>query len=153
MSDSASLQELLQPKKSKMTRIPFALQSAELDSASETSERLVNVYAEEAPPQARSKAFLKSIGGLEVQRTLGPGPVHAMNGDLPGRVYLVSGSSFYRITPDGIDLIGDVGIISTTVDGASYTGGLIRSGHVRRIGFRLCGRAAERYQTGGRASR
>lgn len=108
MSDalSALVKAQQQPK---MQPIPFATESAEGDSNSATLERLVNLYAEVAPPGARSKITLRSTPGLLTTNVFGTGPVLAMNSDLPGRLYVVSGTRLIRQTDTSVDDMGDVG--------------------------------------------
>jgi hypothetical protein len=104
MSDTlATLQTALAPKTG-MKRIPFPLESYEHPSLPLVAKRLVNLFAEKAPDDARTAAFLASTPGLVAWTTalggsgpIGTGPILAMNDDMPGRVYLVSGNQAFRL--------------------------------------------------------
>jgi hypothetical protein len=107
-----------------MRRIPFPLESYQHPSKPLSSKALLNMMAEQAPADARTQAALVSTPGLQVEQVIGTGPIYAMNDDLPGRVYVVSGTRFYRLRPgtDGytalVDDLGDIGTPSGTVGGA-----------------------------------
>jgi hypothetical protein len=99
-----------------MRRIPLPTESYQHQSKPLSSKRLLNFMAEQEPSDARSEVALVSTAGLEVSYTVGTGPVLAMNSDLPGIIYLVSGSHFFRMTfnetttpPVLIEDLGDVG--------------------------------------------
>jgi hypothetical protein len=98
-----------------MQRIPFPLESYQHPSLPLTAKRLVNLMAEQAPQDARTPAFLASTPGLVPYVVVGAGPIRAMNDDMPGTIYVVSGTQAYRITfPDNATptpfFIGDVGV-------------------------------------------
>ena len=91
--------------------IPLVTQSYDLNSRPASATRLVNLFAETLPEGSRAPFFLKSSPGTRVWRTFGVGPVYAM-ATIPGYLYVVSGSRFYRIPIDGsqaVDL-GDIGL-------------------------------------------
>lgn len=117
MSDSqiaAQLAALNKPAAPKMTRIPMARESAQLDSPAETAERLINLFIEQAPAQGRADVIIRSTPGLDAGQSFGIGPVHAMQ-SIPGRVYTVSGTRLYRQTGSNVvDDMGDVGSPSTS---------------------------------------
>jgi hypothetical protein len=97
-----------------MQRIPLPLESYQHPSLPLVAKRLVNMMVEQAPADARSETPLISTPALEFYATFGTGPIWAMNDDLPGRVYLVSGTHFFRLMfqLDGTvtsDDLGDVG--------------------------------------------
>lgn len=79
-----------------MQRIPFALESYQLPSLPLSAKRLMNYYAEAQPNDARTVASLMPAAGLTVDQMYGVGPILAMNADQPGRVYVASGTEFYR---------------------------------------------------------
>lgn len=104
-----------------MKRILIPLESYEYPSRPLSSKRLLNFYSEVEPSDARTAAALISTGGLSLIRTLGAGPIMAMNDDLSGRQYIVSGSHFYRLSygdsvgiPFQIDDLGDIGVPDPT---------------------------------------
>jgi hypothetical protein len=86
-----------QPAPSGMRRIPLPLESYALPSAPLSSKRLVNLYPEQEPADARSAAALIPTPGLGATASFGTGPILAINGDMPGFLYLVSGSHLWRI--------------------------------------------------------
>src|SRR4249920_2338035 len=97
MSDVlATLRSALAPKAG-MKRIPIPLESYEHPSLPFTAKRLLNLYSEAGQSDARSLALLMPSGGLETYKTLGDGPVRAINDDFPGYIYVVSGDHLYRI--------------------------------------------------------
>jgi hypothetical protein len=101
-----------------MQRIPWPTESYRHDSLPLSDKLLLNMLAEQQPADARTQAALVPTAGLSstFPFTLGGGPVRAINGDFPGFVYVVSGSTFYRITVASgtpvVDNLGDVGIPS-----------------------------------------
>lgn len=113
MSDalSALVKAQQQPK---TQPIPFATESAEGDSNSATLERLVNLYAEIAPPGARSKITLRSTPGLQITNSFGAGPILAMSADISGRVFVASGTRFSRLNATSVDDLGDIGSPTAT---------------------------------------
>jgi hypothetical protein len=84
------------------------------------SQLLLNLMAEQEPSGSRAEVALISTPGLEdTGWTFGAGPVLAINSDMPGSVYAVSGTHAYRLNhPVGgaetITDLGDVGSISVT---------------------------------------
>ena len=121
MSDAlSSLRSALGPK-SGMQRIPFPLESYEHPSLPLTAKKLLNLMAEQQPADARVAAALVSTPGLVAWDAaaggaglIGTGPILAMNDDMPGRIYVVSGTHFYRLSfPLGggvtVEDLGDIG--------------------------------------------
>ena len=103
-----------------MQRIPMTLDSYQHQSTQLSSRLLLNIFAEQQPPVARSPiALLPSPGlvALDVQGAgMGAGPVHVMNDANSGIIYLISGTHLYRVNVgvagfqpwSSVDL-GDVG--------------------------------------------
>jgi hypothetical protein len=117
MSDTvATLQGLLGPKPG-MHRIPFALDSYQHPSPPLSSKRLLNLFSEQEPADARTVAALISTPGLLTSFVCGVGPIRAMNSDLSGRVYIASGDHFYRWgrLVAGVPVLDDLGPIGTPV--------------------------------------
>jgi hypothetical protein len=103
------------PAPSGMQRIPFPLESYQHPSLPLTAKRLLNLMAEKAPDDARVAAALVPTPGLVPYIPIGTGPILAMNDDVPGAIYVVSGRRAYRLrfNSDGspaVDDLGDVGI-------------------------------------------
>ena len=104
-----------------MRRIPFPLESYAHPSLPLSAKRLINLMAEKQPDDARVAAALVSTPGLVPWDTthggpgaIGTGPIWAMNDDMPGRIYVVSGTHAYRLSfPLGggttVEDLGDVG--------------------------------------------
>jgi len=104
-----------------MKRIPFPLESYAHPSLPLSAKRLLNLMAEKQPDDARVAAALVSTPGLVAWDTtqggpgaIGTGPIWAMNDDMPGRIYVVSGTHAYRLSfPLGggttVEDLGDVG--------------------------------------------
>lgn len=90
------------PAPTGMQRIPLVTEHNPHPSMPLSLKQLVNMFAEKSPSDARSPVALLSTPGLDLQVHLGDdGPVHAMNGDLPGAIYVVVGGLFYRLNYDG----------------------------------------------------
>jgi len=98
--------------KTGMRRIPFPLESYEHPSPPLSTRRLVNLMAEQEPSDARTAAALVPTPGLSVYKTVGTGPVRAINSDLPGIVYFASGDHFYRMFYS-TGVVTDLGYIGT----------------------------------------
>jgi hypothetical protein len=120
MSDTlATLQKALAPQ-SGMKRIPLTLETYEHQSPALSSKKLLNMFAEQQPNDARVAAALLPTPGLESWLNVGTGPIWAINDDQPGAIYVVSGTHFYLVsvvggTPTATDL-GDIGTPSGGFD-------------------------------------
>lgn len=111
MSDAlTTLRTALAPTKG-MKRIPFPLESYQHPSKPLSAKRLMNVMAEAEPADARSPAVLISTPGLTyLGEGAGGGPVYAQNSDMPGVIYFVSGTHFFRWQSGGTFTdLGDIG--------------------------------------------
>ena len=104
-----------------MQRIPLPLESYQHASPPLQHKRLLNLYAEQEPADSRTAAALIATPGLIWEGvTYGTGPVHAMNTDYPGNIYVASGTHFYRATqPIGsttvaVEDLGEIGTPSGT---------------------------------------
>jgi len=122
MSDSlATLRQALAPKAG-MRRIPFPLESYQHPSVPLSAKRLLNVMAEEAPADARTHAALVPTPGLTPWLTVGTGPIRAINTDMPGVVYFISGTHLYGyrgvLPTDTAAVLWDMGDVGT----AAYVG-------------------------------
>jgi hypothetical protein len=115
-----ALRTALSPKVG-MRRIPFPLESYEHPSRPLSAKRLVNLMAEQQPADARTAAALVSTPTLQAWDSaaggagaIGTGPILAMNDEVPGVIYIVSGTKFYRMrfSPAGVptvEMLADVG--------------------------------------------
>lgn len=90
--------------------LPLAAQSYGLASKPAAGQRLLNMYAERMPEGSRSPFILKPTPGLVPFRSIGSGPIWAM-ASMPGFLYVVSGTEFFRFKSDGTGLVflGDIG--------------------------------------------
>lgn len=119
-TDLAALTTALAPKTG-MQRIPLPTASYQHDSPPLMFARLLNLYAEDQPDNARSKFALISTPGLRPFIQIGTGPIRAINGDSPGLYYLVSGTRFYRAKNVGtggplvVDDLGEIGTPSAAL--------------------------------------
>ena len=115
-----TLQKALAPKTG-MQRIPFPLESYEHPSLPLVSKRLINVMAEKQPADARTTDALVSTPGLIPYHAAGSGPILAMNDDVPGAIYIVSGTEAFRMSfdPDGNPTFEGIGNVGTPDAGTS----------------------------------
>ena len=98
MSDTLeALSTALKPEKG-MRRIPFPTEIYEHPSLPLSAKKLLNLMVEQAPKDARTETPLVSTPGLLGYVTVGAGPILAMNDEMPGAIYVVSGTKFYRVT-------------------------------------------------------
>ena len=121
MSDTlTALQTALSPKTG-MQRIPFPLESYEHPSLPLVAKRLVNLMAEKQPADARTTAALVSTPGLVPYTPIGTGPILAMNDDVPGAIYIVSGTEAFRMSfdPGGNPTFEGIGNVGTPDAGTS----------------------------------
>ena len=110
-----ALQQALTPATG-MQRIPLTTEHYPHPSLPLSLKQLVNLFVEKAPTDARSPVVLLSTPGLDTMYSVGTGPVLAMNGDLPGLIYVVSGARFYRMAFDstpGAPHVTDLGQIGS----------------------------------------
>jgi hypothetical protein len=98
-----------------MRRIPIPLESYEHANLPLSAKRVLNMYAEKQPDDARAPVALIPAPGLIELLNVGTGPIKVINSDLPGYNYVVSGSQFYRVkggvTPGTFvaTFLGDIG--------------------------------------------
>ena len=126
MSDTLdTLRQALSPKTG-MRPIPFPFESYEHPSLPLTAKRLINVMSEKLPADARVAAALVSSPSLQAwdpaaggSGPIGTGPILAMNDDMPGRIYIVSGNQAFRLYfPLGGGVVVDyLGIVGTADSG------------------------------------
>ena len=95
-----------------MQRIPFPTESYEHPSLPLSAKRLLNVYPEAAPQDARNRVALRTGPGVVYSHTIGAGPLLALNTDMVSSYYCVSGTQAFRQIVGLSTLIGDVGVAS-----------------------------------------
>lgn len=107
---------MLQGMPQGMQRIALPFETYEHASAPLVSKRLLNLFAEQQPQDARAPAALLSSPGLIPVMEVGAGPIRAINSDNPGAMYIASGDRFYRfgvIAGEPEDL-GPIGVPTAT---------------------------------------
>jgi len=89
-------------------RIPLAVNSYQARSKPLSAQRLVNLYPETSPPDAKSRVVLIGTPGLALFATVGTGPVRGLQ-RMNNVLYAVSGIEVYKIAADGTATkLGDV---------------------------------------------
>ena len=81
-------------------RIPFAVHSYQAASLPLSAQSLINLYPEQAPPDAKARLALYGTPGLKSFATAGQGPIRGMHA-FAGTLCAVSGGDFYTVASDG----------------------------------------------------
>lgn len=97
-----------------MPRVPFTLQSYTHESLPVSAQRVVNWYAEQQPPEAKSPAVLLPRPGLKDFSTIGTGPIRGTH-EMDEVLYAVSGSNLFKVDQSGTGT--DLGSIGTNATG------------------------------------
>lgn len=99
-----------------MARINLGIQTYEARSKALLAQRLVNMYAEQAPNEAKSQVALFPTPGLTVFSNIGSDPIYGMI-EVAGTLYVVSGNDLYSVDSTGTATnIGSMGVITDLVD-------------------------------------
>lgn len=88
--------------------IPFAQQSYRHDSLPISAQRLLNLYAERQPQDAKVQVSLHGPPGIATYATAGTGPVRGFR-VLNGLLYAVSGPWLYSITNASVPVVTQLG--------------------------------------------
>ena len=89
-------------------RIPLAVHSYQSRSLPLSAQRLLNLYPQTTPPDAKSKVVLFGTPGLNLFSTAGTGPIRGSQ-FMAGLLYVVSGTEVYSVTSGGTaSLLGSV---------------------------------------------
>lgn len=88
--------------------IPFAQQSYRHDSRPLSAQRLLNLYAERQPPDAKTQVSLHGVPGIATFASAGTGPIRG-GILLGGLLYVVSGPWLYSITNASIPVVTQLG--------------------------------------------
>ena len=92
-----------------MTRIRLPIHTYQLRSKPTSPARIVNCFAEQLPPDAKTPAYLSRSYGIKAWTTVGDGPIVAMHAAI-GKLYVVSGSTLYEVNSSGAATsLGSVG--------------------------------------------
>lgn len=111
-----------------MIRVPLATNSYQSRSRPLSSQRLVNLFGEVQPDDAKAKIPLFGTPGLVRHATAGDGPIRGLH-VMKGALYAVSGTSLYRIMQDGTaSRLGPVSAASDVVSLADIGTQLIIAG-------------------------
>lgn len=95
-------------------RIPLAINSYQSRSLTLSAQRLVNLYPEVSPPDAKMPLVLFGTPGLKLFATCGSGPIRAMH-NFSGTLCAVSDDDFYTITSAGTETNqGTVGSVTSS---------------------------------------
>src|SRR6185295_140431 len=82
-------------------KIPFASQSYKSQSVSVSAQRVVNMYAEKEPPDAKTDVALFGHPGILDFAVCGAGPIRGMH-KMGGVAYVVSGNTLYSVSSTGV---------------------------------------------------
>lgn len=92
-----------------MPQLALPIHSYRLRSTPSSTARLVNCYAEQLPPDAKTPVLLKRAPGIPDWTTVGTGPIAGLFFAL-GYVFAISGSKLYKIdSSKTATLLGDIG--------------------------------------------
>lgn len=101
-------------------RIPFAAQAYQARSLPLSAQRLVNLYAEQAPEGAPSPLVVYGTPGLSLFADLGTGPVRGLR-VAAGVLCVVAGQTLYAVSSEGtataLGTIPGTGIVRMTDNG------------------------------------
>ena len=81
-------------------RIPFAINSYQARSLPLSAQRLINLYAEKSPQDAKMPVVLYGTPGLSLFASVGDGPIRGLH-NFNGTLAAVSGDTFYTIDSAG----------------------------------------------------
>lgn len=112
-----------------MPRIRFAVQSYVSRSLPLSAQRLVNLYAEQAPEDAKTPVALFGTPGLKRWATIGDGPIRGMI-VMGETLYVVSGDKVYSVAANGsksaIGTIPGTGLVDLAHNGTQI---FVRTGN------------------------
>ncbi|MBC8158288.1 MAG: hypothetical protein H8E94_03040 [Alphaproteobacteria bacterium] len=94
-------------------RVPFATNSYQARALPLSAQRCVNLYAEAAPPDAKSPLVLFGTPGLTTFATCGDGPIRGVH-NFNGVLCVVSGTNLYTV--DSAGTVTDRGSVGATAD-------------------------------------
>lgn len=81
-------------------KIPFGVNSYQARSLPLSAQRLVNLFVEQAPADARSPVVLFGSPGLVAVGNIGAGPIRLLH-EMGGVLYCVSGDKLYSVSAAG----------------------------------------------------
>lgn len=83
-----------------MPPVPFAYQAYQSNSLPFSAQRLINLFAEPGPPEAKNRFILFNDPGIDNFVELASGPIRG-GGVLSGKLYVVSGETLFRVEQNG----------------------------------------------------
>lgn len=90
-----------------MPAIGLPVHSYRLRSAPASTARLLNCYAEQLPPDAKTRLILTRAPGIHAHTSLATAPVRGMHSWL-GVLYVVSGTTLYKVTDSAATSLGTI---------------------------------------------
>lgn len=109
-------------------RVPFATQAYQSRSLPVMAQRVVNLYPEVQPPDAKAQLVLFGTPGLKSFSTVGNGPIRGTH-FMAGVLYAVSGGTLYSVDSSGtetsIGAIHGSGAAQMVSNGAQQLGILV----------------------------
>ena len=91
-----------------MGQIQFATQSFTDTALPVSSQRVVNLFAERCPPDAKTQVAVKGSPGVVIFVNVGSGPIRGFD-YMGGVLYVVSGTSLYSVSSTGtVTFLGSV---------------------------------------------
>jgi hypothetical protein len=124
-----------------MRRLPMPYDWYQHPSLPLNSQLLLNLMAEQEPTGSRAEVALISTPGLEdTGWTLGAGPVLAINSDMPGSIYAISGAHAYRLNHPvgGTTTITDLGSVGTASVAGQWDYNVMPTIAVGPVGAVIC---------------
>jgi hypothetical protein len=92
-------------------RLQLPIASTQLRSRPSSTADLINCYAEQLPPDAKSMVLLTRSPGIASWTTVGNGVIHGMHAAL-GLLFVVSGTKLYSVNTLGVATeLGDIGTV------------------------------------------
>lgn len=92
-----------------MSQLSLPVASYRLRATPASTSRLVNCYAEQLPPDAKTPVLLTRTPGITDWTTVGTGPIGGLHAAL-GFLFVISGSKLYKVDSNKVaTLLGDIG--------------------------------------------
>ena len=99
-----------------MAQISLGIQTYESRSLPVSAQRVVNLYQEISPQEAKTKLLFLGTPGLKLFTTVGAGPIYGMH-NMDGILYVVSGNDLWQVNSDGTTINrGSLGFVNGRVD-------------------------------------
>lgn len=96
-----------------MPQVLFAIESAQSRSLPLSAQRLVNLFTERQPPEAKSQIPIFGAPGLTLVSDIGTGPIRGM-WRMQDVLFVVSGPDLYEVGSGGMGAFRGTGIFGTS---------------------------------------